>query len=74
MEDAESDPTITTAGSTTWGAINTNAEQEKASTASAKKDARERRQKVTLERILDQTTKVLSPYQIEFGEVDWWVR
>ena len=32
-----------------------------------------RREKVTLERIISQTTKILAPYSIEFGEVDWWV-
>lgn len=37
-----------------------------------KKQAKKRREKVSLERITTQTKKVLSPYKIEFGDVDWW--
>jgi phenol 2-monooxygenase len=38
----------------------------------AKKQAKKRRENVSLKRIVSQTKKVLEPYKIEFGDVDWW--
>ncbi|CUS15496.1 unnamed protein product [Tuber aestivum] len=37
-----------------------------------KRIARERRKKTSAQQIQSQTKKVLSPYSIEFGEVEWW--
>lgn len=74
MEDAESDPSVSAIGSATSGAIDKKAEEERASISSAKERAKKRRQEVSLERILSQIKKVLEPYPIDFGEVDWWVR
>ncbi|RPA99875.1 hypothetical protein L873DRAFT_1682487 [Choiromyces venosus 120613-1] len=38
----------------------------------SKRAARERRGKISAQRIQLQTEKVLAPYSIEFGEADWW--
>ncbi|KAG0126603.1 putative phenol 2-monooxygenase [Tuber indicum] len=38
----------------------------------AKRIVRERRSKISVQQIQLQTKRVLSPYSIEFGEVDWW--
>lgn len=40
--------------------------------SSTKLHAKKRREKITLDRIVSQTKKVLSPYTIDFGEFDWW--
>ncbi|KAI5779363.1 FAD binding domain-containing protein [Geopyxis carbonaria] len=39
---------------------------------SQKAKAKQRRSKITLERITEQTKKVLAPYDISFASVDWW--
>lgn len=60
MEDeVERDPTIA-AGPTTIDP------------SAAKQQAKKRREKVTLERIIAQSQKVLAPYTISFDDVDWW--
>lgn len=43
-----------------------------ASEQEAKARARERRQRVTLPRILDQVKKTMAPYDVEVVKVDWW--
>lgn len=35
-------------------------------------DAKSRRQKVSLERIIAQTKRVIAPYTVDFGDFDWW--
>jgi phenol 2-monooxygenase (NADPH) len=63
MEDnVEKDPSMTD-----------NKPEDSAEVQDAKAAAKKRRQKITVERIQEQTKKVLQPYTIEFNEVDWWV-
>lgn len=47
-------------------------ERDPALTSSTPADAKSRRQKVSLERIIAQTKRVISPYTIDFGDFDWW--
>lgn len=47
-------------------------ERDPALTSNTPADAKSRRQKVSLERIIAQTKRVISPYTIDFGDFDWW--
>lgn len=73
MEYVESEPSITTSGSATTGETMADAAASKAGIQAAKEKAKKCREKVTLKRIIEQTKKVLEPYNIEFHQVDWWV-